>query len=350
MDFAVEIKQLSERIEKLKGNILTEEATKHSFVMPFLKALGYDIFDPTIIVPEFIADIGTKKGEKVDYAILKDGKPVILIEAKNHTLNLDNHNSQLLRYFTVTDARFGILTNGIEYRFFTDLEEKNKMDSKPFLIINLENLKDKHIRDLEQFAKDLLNVDQIMDMASKKKYTHEMQRLFKAEIKDPSDDFVRIFAKKFTDKPLTQSLIEDYRNLCKTAFSDIINDIVSDKISSLQAGFKAEIHELEKEENEHKKENEITTTQEELEGYYIVKSILAEITSVTDITCKDTASYFGVLYKNNSWKWICRLYFNSKQKYIAFPTEDKKEEKISLERIEDIYSFRDKLKGIVSKF
>lgn len=350
MDFITEIKQLSERIEKLKGNILTEEATKHSFVMPFLKALGYDIFDPTVIVPEFIADIGTKKGEKVDYAIYKDGKPLILIEAKNHTANLNNHNSQLLRYFTVTDAKFGILTNGIEYRFYTDLDEKNKMDNKPFLVIDLENLKDRHIRDLEQFAKDLLNVDQIMDMASKKKYIHEMQRIFKIEIKEPSDDFVRIFAKKLTDKPLTQSVIEDYRNLCKSAFNEIINDIVADKISSLQAGFKAEITELEKEEDKSKKENEIVTTQEELEGYYIVKSVLAEIVSVSDITCKDTASYFGVLYKNNSWKWICRLHLNTKQKYISFPTEDKKEEKIAITKVEDIYTFKDRLKEIVSKF
>lgn len=168
MDFQTEIKELSDKISKQKPNIQTEEATKTAFILPFLKALGYDVFDPTVVVPEFTADIGAKKGEKVDYAIFKDGKPLILIEAKHYTANLDNHNSQLLRYYTVTEAKFGILTNGIEYRFYTDLDNQNKMDEKPFLIINLENLKDKHIKELEQFAKDALNIDQILSMAGRK--------------------------------------------------------------------------------------------------------------------------------------------------------------------------------------
>lgn len=347
MDFQSEIKELVERISKLKPNILTEEATKHSFIMPFLKALGYDIFDPTVVVPEFVADIGTKKGEKVDYAILQDGKPLILIEAKHHNANLDNHNSQLVRYYTVTEAKFGVLTNGIEYRFFTDLDEKNKMDSKPFLVVNLESLKDKHVKELEQFAKDSLNVDSILNMAGKKRYINEMQTNFKTEIKEPSDEFVKLFAKKMTDKPITAAVLEDYKALCKTAFADIINELVSDKINSLQAGFKADVESLE--EKETKPVNEIVTTEEELEGFYIVKSILGDLTALADITYKDNSSYFNVLYKNNTWKWICRLYFNTKQKYISFPLEDKKEEKIAISKVEDIYNFKDRLREILER-
>ena len=79
MDFQDIIRQLVERIEKMKDNVLTEEATKNAFIMPFINALGYDVFNPTEVVPEFICDIGTKKGEKIDYAIMQDGKPVILI-------------------------------------------------------------------------------------------------------------------------------------------------------------------------------------------------------------------------------------------------------------------------------
>lgn len=346
MDFQTEIRELSEKIGRLKPNILTEEATKTAFIMPFLKALGYDVFDPTIVVPEFTADIAAKKGEKVDYAIYKDGKPLILIEAKHYTTNLDNHNSQLLRYYTVTEAKFGILTNGIEYRFYTDLEDKNKMDRKPFLTVNLENLKEKHIKELEQFAKDTLNIDQILSMAGKKKYINEIQNIFKAEIKEPSDDFIRIFAKKLADKTLTQGVMEEYRTLCKLAFSDIVNELVSDKINLLQAGFKAEVS---NEEAEDTKANEVITTEEELEGYFIVKSILAETYPIADITYKDNASYFNVLYKNNTWKWICRLYFNSKQKYISFPLEDKKDEKIAIDKVEDIYKFKDRLMLIVEK-
>lgn len=347
MDFITEIKELSSRVLALKPNILTEESTKHSLIMPFLKTLGYDVFDPTVIVPEFTADIGTKKGEKVDYAILRDGKPIILIEAKHHTANLDNHNSQLLRYYTVTEAKFGILTNGIEYRFFTDLEQPNKMDSKPFLIVNLEYLKDKHIKDLEQFAKDSMNVDQIVSMAGRKKYVNELQTIFKKEIKDPSDDFVKFFAKKMTDKMLTQTVVEEYRALCKAAFSDIVNELVSDRISSLQAGFKAEVSSSEESDQ---KQSEIITSEEELEGFYIVKSILGEICQMSDITYKDNNSYFNVLYKNNTWKWICRLHFNTKQKYISFPIEDKKDERIAIEKVEDIYMFKDRIKEIAQKY
>ena len=132
MDFKDEIKQLGDRINKLKDQILTEEATKHAFVMPFLKALGYDVFNPSEVVPEFISDIGLKKGEKIDYAIMLNGTPAILVECKHWTQNLNLHDGQLLRYFHVSKAKFGMLTNGIIYRFYSDLVSENKMDEKPF--------------------------------------------------------------------------------------------------------------------------------------------------------------------------------------------------------------------------
>ena len=142
MDFKDSIKQISERIEKLKDNLPTEEATKNAFVMPFISALGYDVFNPLEVLPEMTCDIGTKKGEKIDYAIMKDGEPIMLIECKHWQQDLNLHDNQLLRYFNVSKAKFGVLTNGIIYRFYTDLEEPNKMDEKPFLEINMTDLKD----------------------------------------------------------------------------------------------------------------------------------------------------------------------------------------------------------------
>ena len=153
MEFIEKLNILSQRISTLKDNVLTEEATKHSFIMPFISALGYDVFDPTVVVPEFTADISKKKNEKVDYAIMYDGNPLILIEAKAHIENLNNHATQLERYFTVTESKFAILTNGIEYRFFTDLEKPNKMDSVPFFVFNMLNLKDRDIRELDKFKR-----------------------------------------------------------------------------------------------------------------------------------------------------------------------------------------------------
>lgn len=131
MDFKDSIKQIPERIEKLKDSLPTEEATKNALILPFISALGYDVFNPLEVLPEMTCDIGTKKGEKIDYAIFKDGKPVILIECKHWSQDLNLHDNQLLRYFTVSRARFGVLTNGIVYRFYTDLAESNIMDEKP---------------------------------------------------------------------------------------------------------------------------------------------------------------------------------------------------------------------------
>src|SRR5690242_20022349 len=179
MDFIDRIRELSAQIPKIKtqGLIKTEEGTKNALVMPFINALGYNVFDPTEVTPELIADVGVKKGEKVDYAILKDGKPIILFECKCCGTNLnDVHASQLYRYFSVTDARFGILTDGVVYHFFTDLEDKNKMDNKPFLIFDMLDIKEPLIEELKKFTKAAFDVDQIMSTASELKYTNAIKR------------------------------------------------------------------------------------------------------------------------------------------------------------------------------
>lgn len=133
MDFTESIKQFSERVSMLKDTVSTEEATKMSLVVPLFQLLGYDVFNPSEFCPEYIADVGIKKGEKVDYAILENGQPIILVECKSCSEQLDKHSSQLFRYFGTSPAKFGILTNGVIYRFYTDLEESNKMDLVPFL-------------------------------------------------------------------------------------------------------------------------------------------------------------------------------------------------------------------------
>ena len=131
MTFLDQVRSIAARAEKQLSKIRTEEATKNALVMPLISALGYNVFDPSEVIPEFIADVGVKKGEKVDYAILKNGKVVILFECKAATVSLDDcHASQLYRYFSVTDARVAVLTNGLDYRFYSDLEQPNRMDSK----------------------------------------------------------------------------------------------------------------------------------------------------------------------------------------------------------------------------
>lgn len=344
MSFEAELLKLSERIKEIKDKVLTEEATKQSFVMPFLKILGYDIFNPEEVIPEFTADIGRKKGEKVDYAILKDGKPLILIEVKNHTEKLDNHTNQLVRYFTVTDAKFGILTNGIEYRFFSDLDEKNKMDDKPFLVINLEDLREKDIKELEKFAKENLDVENILSMASRQKNIREIQQIFREETQNPSDEFVKFFASRIKKGRITKNVIEEFRGYVKTAFNDLINELATEKINTL----KKHLESQSLEETEQEEDRGIVTTEEELQAFYIVKSIAAEITNPANITAKDTKSYFNVLYKGNTRKWICRFYFNSqRKKYLGLHVADKEEKRVQISSPEDIYSYKKEIQEII---
>ena len=166
MDFKDQIAQLASRVEKMLAQIQTEEATKNALVMPFIQIMGYDVFNPFEVNPEFIADLGIKKGEKVDYAIMKDGEPTILIECKHHLENLDPHNSQLFRYFHTTKAKFGLLTNGLVYRFYTDLVERNKMDSTPFFEFKLTEVKEAEIAELKKFHKSYFDVENITNTAS----------------------------------------------------------------------------------------------------------------------------------------------------------------------------------------
>ena len=166
MDFNEKIKDFISRIEIIKDTLATEEATKTALIMPFFQLLDYDVFNPTEFIPEFTADIGVKKGEKVDYAIIRNGKPIIIIEAKSVTDKLKKHDTQLMRYFSVTDAKFAILTNGINYKFFTDLEQPNMMDEKPFLEVNLLDIDDNEILQLKKFAKNTFNIETISSTAS----------------------------------------------------------------------------------------------------------------------------------------------------------------------------------------
>ncbi|MGE4517287.1 MAG: type I restriction endonuclease [Arcobacteraceae bacterium] len=347
MEFVEKLKELSQRINSLKGNVITEEATKHSFIMPFISALGYDIFNPLVVVPEFTADISKKKNEKVDYAIMYNNQPLILIEAKTHTENLDVHATQLERYFTVTECRFAILTNGIEYRFFTDLEKPNKMDTTPFFIFNILNIKDRDIKELEKFSSANLDIDKILASAENKKYVSSIKNIFKEEVKNPSDDFIRIFAAKLVTKPLRQNVLEEFKAYVKTAFSEIVIDMAQDKINSLKNKLTVEMSNEEEETED--EDSGILTTEEELQAFFIVKSILAESISLTRIAARDTKSYFGVLLDDNNRKWICRLHFNTKQKYLGLHIEDKKEEKIVLENIEDIYKHKETLLSIINR-
>jgi hypothetical protein len=352
MDLIDQLKVLSSKIAKQLDMIKTEEATKNAFIMPFISALGYNVFDPSEVTPELIADIGVKKGEKVDYAILKEGKPIILFECKWCGTNLDEtHASQLYRYFSVTEARFGILTNGVIYRFFTDIEESNKMDGKPFLEINLLDVRDSLADDLKRFSKGSFDLDELLATATELKYMKEIKRVLVEQLTTPSEDFVKFFASQVYSGKITQTVKQQFIDLTRRAIHQFINERINERLKSAlteETTVPSAQQPAPVEETPEDKSNKIVTTQEEYEGYYIVKSILRQVIDPNRISIRDTTGYCGILLDGNNRKPICRLYFNnSSKKQLALLTTEKKEEKFPIVDLNDIFQYTDRLQETV---
>lgn len=350
MDFPEQLKSFITRIPKLSESISTEEATKNALIMPLLNIMGYNVFDPTEVIPEFTADHGTKKGEKVDYAIVINDEPLILIECKAVNSELSNQQaSQLFRYYSVTSARVGILTNGILYRFFSDLDSPNKMDDKPFLEINLLNLKDRDIRELKRFTKETFDPDDLTSVAISLKYTREIMNILQNELENPSDEFVKFFARQVYGRPIMKNVLEKFRSIVKEARTQFINEKINERLKMAMSDHKpvAEDADLDSTPEE---DNGIITTVEEIEGYYIVRGILRGIVDSKRVTIRDTKSYCGILLDDNNRKPICRLRFNSKQKYLGIFDENKSEEKVPINDLAEIYDYAEKFKKVIKYY
>ena len=340
MDLKDQLKLIADRT-KHKESIQTEEATKNAFVMPFLQSLGYDVFNPLEVVPEFIADIGIKKGEKIDYAIFKDGHPTILIECKDWRQNLNVHDGQLLRYFHVSKAKFGLLTNGIVYRFYSDLVAPNKMDEKPFLEFNITEIKDNQIEELKKFHKANFDAESIVNTASEMKYMNELKHLLHQELTEPSSEFVKYFAKQVYPSVVTAKVLEQFTEQTKKSIQHYISDLITERLKTA----------LSKEDEKNKVENEISaeqnlediskinTTEEELEAFLIVKTILRQKVPATRVTYRDAQSYFAIFLDDNNRKAICRLYLNGGKKYIGTLDENKKETKFEIGTLDEIFNY-----------
>jgi hypothetical protein len=358
MDFIDTLKQFSAKVDTLKSSLQTEEATKTALIMPFFaQVLGYDVFNPLEFCPEYIADVGSKKGEKVDYAILFDGKPVIIIEAKwsgiEDELRLDKHGDQLFRYFgTEVATRFGILTNGIIYKFYTDLKDKNVMDLTPFLEINLLNLRDSVVPELKLFCKSYFNSDEVFNHASKLRYSNEIRQYFTSQLAEPSDDFVRLMISSAYSGKKTKDTLDDFRPLVKSTLKAYIDEVIRDKMLQSLNNSTADKTEEPKAEvvpEPIPAESKVVTTEEEIEAFYIIKAILSENIDVNKITYKDTQSYFAVLYAGMPTKWICRVRLGNKR-FISFPNEQKEEVYTEIASVQDIYGMKEQLTQSAKRF
>jgi len=354
VDLVDKLKDISNRVKKQKSFIETEEATKNAFIMPFISALGYDVFNPLEVIPEFTADTGTKKGEKVDYAIKKDEKIIMLFECKKSSCDLKKeHKSQLYRYFSVTEARFAILTNGIVYKFFSDIDEPNKMDTKPFFEFNILEFDEGEIEELKKFTKSTFSLDDILTTASSLKYTNAIKKVFAEETESPSDDFVRLFTSKIYDGRLTQPVLEEFSHIIKQGWKQFLTDKVNSRLESALNVTDIPVGDSESEEAEEKTDipddKGVITTEEEMDAFHIIKAILREVVPVARVSMRDTKSYCGVLLDDNNRKPLCRLHFNYSQKYLGVMS-NKKEERIPIETVDDIYTHAEKIKSVVAEY
>ncbi|MFD3852904.1 MULTISPECIES: type I restriction endonuclease [unclassified Brevibacterium] len=363
MEFEERLTALATKVQNQRDAIQTEEATKNAFVMPFISTiLGYDIFDPLEVVPEFTADVGVKKGEKVDYAILRDGEVQILIECKKTTEPIRiEHASQLFRYFSVTNARIAVLTNGEVYNFYTDLDAPNKMDSRPFLVLDLNDVDETLIPELRKLSKEIFDLDSVISAAEELKYVGAIKREMAAQFREPDEAFVRLFTSRVYDGRFTQEAKAQFTELVAKAAKQYLNEQANDRLktalgasyTSMGANTTPEeiISSSEIAEDDLNRDTEIETTLEELEGYQIVKAIACSEVKPERVAQRDAKSYFAVILDDNNRKPIARLHFNGKkQKYLGIFDEDKKETRIPIDGIESIYDHAEHIRATVRNY
>lgn len=346
MSLEEQIRLLSERVKSHSSTMATEEAVKTAVVLPFLRALGYDVFNPAEVVPEFTADAVGKKGEKVDYAIKIDNEIRILIECKPITTNLDKvHLAQLFRYFTVTTAKFAILTNGRTFHFHTDLEEPNKLDTRPFLTFDLSEIQPHLFAELKKFEKAGFDVGGILATAERLKYTSALKGTINKIIDEPPEEFVRMVSAGLYDGRFTAQVKDQFTGLVRSAFREVIRDSVKSRISSALAETEQMVEEIE----EGVDDEEIVTTEEEREGYMIVKAIVRDTIKPSRVVMRDAKSYCAVLVDNNNRKPLTRLHFNRVVKYISL-FDGEKEERVQIESLDHIYDYTDRLRATAAKY
>lgn len=338
MDLQTNLAELQKRTTEHREVLLTEEAAKTALVMPFIRALGYDVFNPSEVVPEYTADVGTKKGEKVDYAICDSGKVKILIECKPSTVALNlNHASQLFRYFSVTDARLAILTNGVVYQFYSDVEAPNKMDDKPFFTFSMDSLKPGDIKTIEKFAKSDFDIEKIVAEAGLLKLQSLLRKELEKEFSDPSEEFVRMMASRVHDGRITSQVRENFSKMLVNAIATLVRDLVNERLSTALNAASPVLPEEEAPTVAASGEEVIVTTAEEISGFHIIQAIASKLVQPKRVVMRDAKSYCAILLDDNNRKTIARLHFNGvTTKYVGTFTE-KAEQRHLISELTDIY-------------
>lgn len=356
MTLHLKIAELSKRAESQKQHLHTEAATSTSLVLPFLAALGYDVFNPLEVVPEFTADVGTKKGEKVDYALVRDGKPQVLIEVKCWNVDLrEVQASQLFRYYATTPARIGVLTNGIHYRFYADLVEANKMDEQPFFVFDIRDMRPHVIAELERFSKANFCVDDVLDAASDLRFLSGIKRVFEEEMASPSEGFTRHFASQVYTGRMSAKVMTQFNALVKTAISQLINEKIQSRLSS---ALDTETQRIQQETKASTAlapgivavDGDIITTEEEVQAFHIIRTLVGEVIAPERVFMRDFKTYCSVIIDDNNRRTIARMFFDRAQKHVIIFDEAKVETKYVIDDIQGLYKLGAELRAAAQRF
>jgi hypothetical protein len=339
MDLATRLVELEKRTAQHRELLLTEEAAKTALVLPFFQALGYDVFNPSEVVPEFTADTPGKKGEKVDYALCADGRVNILVECKPSTVDLDlKHAAQLFRYFTVTDARVAILTNGVVYKFFSDTEQPNKMDERPFFTFSLDAIRRSDPATLERFTRSQFDIDAIIAEAGRLKLESLVRIEVEREFAQPSEEWVRLIAKRVANGQFTAAVREQFAALIANAVASLVRDRVNDRLTSALHVANPEPTPIEEGATDDPSQGGgVITTEEEIGGFRILQAIAARHVDPKRVVIRDSKSYCAVLLDDNNRKTLARLHFNSPTTRYVGTFEGKTETRHAVTALTDIY-------------
>lgn len=325
-NFSERMTRHAEHVKTAGPHCASEETTKQALILPFLDILGFSPFDPTKVKAEHGADFpGAKVNERVDYALFCHAVPVMFIEAKAYNENLTNHCPQLSRYFNATpEVTIAAITNGREWRFFTDLENKNVMDQAPFLTIDFDNLDVSMLDRIYRFRHDEFQPEALRTLAEESIYLTAFARVISSSLRAVDSDFVRYVAGRAgIQRQFNQRFIDSITPLVRQAVERAISETVVSGLSStpldppqVEPSAPAQAHEeadIVDPEN-----SRIVTTYAERRVFDVVRDILS---SDVDLQSKDTETYYNVLYKGKSTRWIVRYYGNKKVPTVNFPVE-----------------------------
>lgn len=348
-DLEGQLAVIARKMHQAKAVIETEEATKTTLVMPFIRdVLGFDVFDVQEVIPEFVADVPMKRGEKVDFAIVTNNQVAMIMECKklNEPLKVENA-AQLFRYFHVTTARIAILTNGSEYRFYADLDSPNKMDERPFLELHIDDVDDDELRELEKLTKHRFDIDSVLDAAEELKYVSAAKRYFTEQSKDLSPEFVALVLGAIHNGRITQRVREQVSPLVEKGFKQFLNDQANNRLKAAlgadstpqRNGTGGESrHEVPVADAEPEEESGVVTTAEEIQGHMIIRAILSQKIDPERVTLRDNKTYCSIILDDNNRKPLARLRFNNPTRLrVGIFGPEKSETVHEISRLTDLY-------------